>query len=130
MNLDMKQLGDYQRDLEKQIEARDRARHQIDYLRLQIKQTRARAVAAKRDLTLRAFMAAMPADQVEVMPAPDGVYASVTLSPIIAATYRGVPEKLGLTFLEQRNIDDSLGSPILRKYRHGCVMYYVTEQIR
>lgn len=130
VKIDLSQIASYERELEAQQEVLAKAKRMIEFNRLMLKQTKAKTRAAKHDVTLKAFITAMPLDSVEVMPGPDAIYASVTLGAVVAATYRDVPEKLGLSLVEQRHVDNSLGSPILRIYRHNGTMYYVTEQIR
>jgi len=108
------------------------AKSKIDFARLQAKQVREMIKLAKTHATLRAFVKAMPADQVEVMPSPGLIYASVTLHCMQASLYRDVPETLGLILMEQRTVDNSLGSPILRQYRSEDrrVQFFITTNVR
>lgn len=133
MRLNMEQADKYRAEMVAAREAEDKAKRQRQFNRLQLAQTKDRAKLAKADETLRAFcdrIYRVTMREVDVMPAPDCIYASVRLSPLFAAPCRGIPDDLGLKLVRQEVVGDGLGAPVLRVYRHGPVMYYVTEEVR
>ena len=129
MKFDSSQLLHYTENLNKSLVAVDEARRSVAYHRLQIKQTKAKLAAAKKDAMLKAFIARMPEGRVEVMPAPDRVYASVRLSAVEEYALCGVPDHLGLRMVESKSIHGGHGSPWLSTYRHGFVDYYITKEV-
>lgn len=126
----MGQIENYTRDMNKARETLIDARSNINYYRLQIRQTKARLAEAKKNAAIKQFIALMPEDSVKVTPAPDQIYVSVHLSVRDAHNLMGhVPDQLGLCPMEVRPIHDRLNSPILSTFRHGCVWFYITQEV-
>lgn len=126
------QLDHYAQRIKESQEELERAKRALEHNRLQAKQVRAMIKLAHHHATLKAFIKAMPRDEVEVEPAPSVIYANVHLGCMAASLYRDVPDKLGLTLMETRKIQpESIASPVLRVYRcaEGNVRYYITEYI-
>lgn len=70
MKIDPDALNGYLRDLAQQQEAFETAKRKIEYLKLQIKQTRVQIKLAKQDPLIKEFIKRMPKDQVSVTPSP------------------------------------------------------------
>ena len=132
MELDLRELNGYEQHIADAKEQLADAKRNLDYYRLQAKQTRAMIQVAKKHKTLKAFIKAMPTDGVEVTPAPGLIYASITLGCMAASLYRDVPEKLGLIIMESKQTQpESIASPVLRIYKcdEGRVRFYITTLI-
>lgn len=127
----MSQLDHYEHEIDACVELLRKAKHDLAFLRLQARQTRASAALAKRDPLIKAFIKAMPKDHVEVMPSPGCVYVSVQLSPLQASLYANVPERLGLECIGSQKVGDGLGAPTIWKYRSAPgVLFYITKHVR
>ena len=110
MKIDLDQLNRYNAELEQARADLAKAKHRIEYLRLQAKQTREQAVKAKRSQLIKSFIHNLPSDcDVKVTPAPGQIYVSVTLSLEDAQDYAKVPEILGLKLWRDEPSDKSLG---------------------
>jgi hypothetical protein len=134
MNLDIDQITQYERDLATATELAAQAKRKIDYCRLQLKNTRAKAKQAKQDPLIKEFIKRMPKDQVRVTPASDLIYVSITLFALEASLYRSVPDDLGLkVFRDEEQDPNKLLGPRLKVYRspHSPgVHFYITQHIR
>ena len=109
MNINLDQLKAYEIALAAGIENLANAKRQIEYNRLQAKQTRAKIKQAKQSALIKLFIAKMPIDSVKITPAPDQIYVSVTLNYLEASLYGEVPEELGLKLWRDEPSDKSLG---------------------
>lgn len=130
MDINLEQLERHAKALELAKADLAKAKRDIEHQRLQLKEIRLQVKRTKSDELIKAFVAAMPKDCVEIVPAPGLTYVSVTLSVIAASLYRDVPETLGLKLFKDEEVDkNKLHGPRCRVYRspHSCAHFYITS---
>lgn len=126
MQVDLSQLSIYEQDLTKTIAVIERATSDIEYLRLQIKQTKAAVTAAKKDALIKAFVAKYGKDNVEVMPAPGINYVTVHVNPTMTL-YHFDPVELGIEFRDSNPDSNRLNANQIFRYASHGVVYYVIK---
>lgn len=127
MQVDLSQLSSYQDELQRTEAAIQKAKTQQEYLRLQIKQTKAASVAAKKNSLIKAFVAKYGKDNVEVMPAPGTTYVTVHVNPTMNL-YHFDPVELGIEFRDSNPSSDRLNADQIFRYASHGVTYYVIKR--
>lgn len=134
MNIDLSHLTRLQADKLAAESDLEKAKRNLEFLRLQVRDTKAALKRAKSSELIKLFVKKHPTDYVEVTPGAGCVYVSITFdNRLQASLYSDVPAELGLKIHEQRQVTDQLGSPTLTVYRtphEPGVLFYVTTPNR
>ena len=122
--LDLSQLKSYEKDIARHQQALADAKRNLEYAKLQAKQTRQCAKLAS-DMHIKALIKAYPKDTVDVMPSPGTLWISTHLKGISKGLYGHVPDTHG--YEEYRTEESPLQTHHYYKKSGTPVVLIVTE---